>query len=391
MHIGPMKSGTSYLQHLMAENRRQLGADGIFFPPREETVDAVVDVMRAAVPKQLKTGPWPALRERVHGFGGRASVVSMEFLSFARTPRAKAILGALEPARVHVVLGVRDAAAVLPSAWGTAAGSRNTASWREYVEPVSWEPRRREERWRRTMRALNIPRMLNAWGSQVPPRRLHVVVVPPANAPPDVLWKRFAAVIGVDAAAYRPPTGRRNESLGYAATDLLRRMNPLVHEVAPEAYRATMNPLRHHVLSRRTDESEVPMTAELADWAVSWNRSTVQAVKRYRARVYGDLDELLETPAASTDREIQPPNDDALLAAAADALTGLRQLADLRSRQLSENLISVGDDASRSHLALWAERPEPVTSAVADVAAAFCAAARLSPSGVGVTQRTPSP
>ncbi len=75
----------------------------------------------------------------------------------------------------------------------------------------------------------------------------------------------------------------------------------------------------------------------------------VDAVISSGAQVYGDLDDLRVVPGVTVDK-IEPPSGDALLAAAADALTGMNQ------------------DGEQFSPSRWAEASDPVGAAVREVA-----------------------
>ncbi|MBA2531827.1 MAG: hypothetical protein H0V23_06935 [Nocardioidaceae bacterium] len=355
LHIGPMKSGTSYLQQLMADNQAALRADGVLFPgrnPRSDQGRAVRDILtsgRDGDQQRALAGSWAKLREEMLRFDGRACVVSMEFLSFARGKLARQIVASLAPARVHIVLTLRDSARVLPSSWATQTRNTKTASWQEFTDAVLGNRRRNRRQWRRSMRALNVPRMLKDWGELVPSERLHVVVVPPSGAAHGLLWERFASVIGVDPGGYEPAPGRRNESFGYVSADLMRRVNAQLVDLPPGTYHRAVRYLVKEVLDRRTGEPQVPMTRRLNRFARRWNRTMVDAVISSGAQVYGDLDDLRVVPGVTVDK-IEPPSDDALLAAAADALTGMNQ------------------DGEKFSPSRWAEASDPVGAAVREVA-----------------------
>jgi len=389
LHIGAMKTGTSYLQQLLLENKQALAADGVLFPGRTgwgDQVRGVRDVLQLVADEEMRAsmaGAWPRLRDEISGHGGRAAVISMEFMSFARPPRAAALVEALAPSAVHVVLTVRDAGRVLPAQWQESTQNRGTSSWAQYTQAVLGGPDASNKVWRTSMRALHIPRMLSVWAPLVPPERLHVVVVPPPGAPSTLLWERFADAVGVDPSRYDPPRQRRNESLGYVSADLMRRANVDLRELPLSDYQRTVKAyLCKQVLAARTGEPKVTLTRELAQFAARWNATMVEAITATGGRIHGDLADLEVAPASTVD-ELQPPPQKELLAAAADAVAGLEQLIETRTRKLEsarsrrgghdagdedepERYAAEGGDRSDVKDA-WESHPDPVAAAVADV------------------------
>lgn len=374
VHVGPMKSGTTYIQHMLADNHERLSHDGILYPPRTLQGLAVREVLdrEAAETQRAEEGAWERLCALARSHEGSATVVSMEFLSFAGPRKARVIVDSLAPAEVHIVLTVRDAARVLPSFWANTTRNRKTVSWAEHAAIVL--TRREDRSWRRAMRAINLPRMLGSWREVVPPERLHVVIVPPAGASHGILWERFASVLDIDPACYHPATGRRNESFGYASADLMRRVNDELTDLAVAAYQRTVRPLCWQVLDRRVGEPAVPMTPALRDFAADWNHVVADAVAASGGHVHGDLADL-HAGVVQTVERLDPPPGDLLLAAAADALTGLRELARLRSFDAPEDRIDVETVPSRVSPRRWAAEGDSVTAAVTEVAVAFREAA----------------
>lgn len=400
LHVGAMKTGTSYLQQLLVENKRALAADGVLFPGRQgwgEQVRGVRDVLRLAADDEMRVsmrGAWDRLLTEIGDYGGRAALLSMEFMSFAREPRARALVESL-PADVHVILTVRDAGRVLPAQWQESTQNRGTASWADYTQSVLQGPDSDSKIWRTSMRALNIPRMLSVWAPLVPPERLHVVVVPPTGAPPTLLWERFAAAVGVDPARYRPPRRRRNESLGYVSADVMRRANVELRELPLSSYQRTVKAyLCKQVLAARTGEPKVTMTAPLAGFAAQWNYTMMAAITATGAQVYGDLVDLDVRPTATTE-SVEPLPESDLLDAAVDAVAGLEQLIDMRRRRIESLRAGNGhgsdsphDDEPESYSraeeldrgsarAAWSATDDPVAAAVGDIVAAARQAADL--------------
>lgn len=367
-----MKTGTTYLQHLMAENQEILRRQGVLFPGRKPRIDqirGVRDVMDLYSDEELPTrfeGAWARLRAEMFEFDGHRSVVSQEFMSFARERRAQAIVASLAPATVHVVLTVREASRVLPSSWATSTRNRNTASWPEYVDALTAGPEAGGNQWQRVMRALDVPRMLADWGRQVPADRLHVVVVPPPTAPHSALWERFATVLGVAPGLVSSPSGRRGESYGYHSADFVRRVNTHLVDVPNWVSRRMKAYLLQEVLDRRIGEPKVPISAPVLAFADRWNAVTLEAIRSSGAHVYGDLSDLhLDAAAATVVDAVEPPPTEDLLRVATDALSGLRQMMHAEYAQVTPRL---DDDSTVER---WSNARDPVAAAAADVAAAL--------------------
>ena len=59
-------------------------------------------------------------------------------------------------------------------------------------------------------RVQSLPDVLSRWSKGLPPENVHLVTVPQAGAPRDLLWQRYCQAFGIDP-AWAPPsraTGR---------------------------------------------------------------------------------------------------------------------------------------------------------------------------------------
>jgi len=200
LHIGAMKTGTSYLQGVLAANADALRAAGILVAPnRSAPVHDIVNFQaRGNAHLRSVRGSWKELVRLARSFDGRGTVLSHEFLSLQGPVTVDRILRGLGGLDVHVVLTVRDANAVLPAQWQTAARNRGTLTWPEYAAAArdpSTKPRSHT-----FLHSQRIGKMIRIWRNRVSIENLHVVTVPRPGAPRDELWSRFANVLGVDPA-----------------------------------------------------------------------------------------------------------------------------------------------------------------------------------------------
>lgn len=247
LHIGAMKTGTTYLQALLNANADALRDTGYLYPGQRGRYSqslAARDVLNMTgdtVALQKARGEWDRIREEMLDFEGNASVFSKEFLSFARKDLAGTVVDSLDSAQVHGILTVRDAAATTPAQWQQGMQSKNTTSWAQFVDQITAEPPDAGTWGVKTFRrAQDIPRMLNAWLAHIPPERFTVVTVPGRGSPRRLLWERFAEANGVDPAVASRSAPRRNESIGAASAELLRRLNERLTDVRVSDYRPTM-------------------------------------------------------------------------------------------------------------------------------------------------------
>lgn len=364
LHIGAMKTGTTFLQRLMEANRGALAAHGYLFPGEEwaDQVLAVRDLMgslRGRPPAAGTEGRWAQLTAEMLAHPG-PSILSMEFLSFADERRAAAVLDSFGEREVHVVLTIRDARGALPAQWQTRCRVGGTEPWPRFVRDIvaAVETGAGGGRPGRVFRrAQDIPRMLDVWVPQVGADRVHVVTVPPRGTDPMLLWRRFAEAVGVDPSVCAPAPIEHNPSLGHPSAELLRRIHVgLGGSLPKESVAAVVRDVLARDLERRAgQEPPVRLGPDGLAFATRWNQRVRDAVRASGVRVVGSLDDL---PTSLPPGRAPPesPTADQLLAAAVDARASLLRLAAPSDEH------SAPDRPDR-----WSAAPDPVAAAVAEL------------------------
>lgn len=383
LHIGAMKSGTTFLQHLMDANRENLSAAGFFvagsrLDQSRATRDALGRPDKAPAWFGECAGTWEALVGRVFAHGGHASLFSMEFLSFADAQQAARIVESLDRAEVHIVLTVRDASRALPGQWQTHTQSGGTGTLPRFARTVrkgvrDGAPYKGDARV--FMRAQAIPRILEAWSSAVPSDRLHVITVPRPGSSPTLLWERFAGVVGVDPEVASISSPKSNRALGHASTELVRRINRRLGKLSANLHSPTVRAeLAAGILAERAAlEEGVRLNLSASRFAVRWNRRVRRAIRRSGAHLVGDLRDLPVRLPADAEQTIpksfRKPTGEELLGAACTARDGLLQLIQTRAKPLEERgrevdlgQVDFGDLPTASQR--WGDASDPVDAAV---------------------------
>ncbi|KAA1427119.1 hypothetical protein [Nocardioides antri] len=337
LHIGGPSTGTTYLQRLMAANADVLSRDGYLLPGESwrDVVLATHDALNTAKKTDLAAaagGRWDRLAEEMLAHRGKATVLSMEFLCWAKPEAAERIIASLGDAEVHVILTVRDTAAVLRSQWQT--NCRNGAEvplrrliWglRQVVEKDG-QPSSRPERM--IDRAMGVPRMVDTWVPLVGAERFHVVTVPLSSPDPDLLWKRFAGVIGINAGRCRERSVESNPSLGLPSSELMRLLNIELGPVNRTDYLRTMKSLlaRDILGERASQERKVTLNRPGQNLSARWNGRLRTAITTSGVDLVGDLDDLpVGRAGKDVPAELEAPTDEELLFAAAWARKGLEE------------------------------------------------------------------
>ncbi len=404
LHIGAMKTGTTYLQHKLFANRAALEEQGVDFAGDRwrDQVSAVVDLLSInqhdpAVARR-SDGAWDRLVEAMAAAGAPVSLLSMEFLSFADAEQAAVVVRTLEAAglEVRIVLTVRDTAAVIPALWQTSLTSGGIMTWDRFTKVVRTSTRGGGRvgnvlsraglpSARRFSEAIDIPRMLRVWTSVLPPEQVHVVLVPGSGAPRDLLWELFSAAVGIDPAASPAPPEHANESLGLPSAELVRRLNVELDLERPTEQRVVKFDLARDALSlRRHDERKARLDPATFRAAMRWNRRIRSDLERLGVVVHGSLDDLPDRADPSdydVDADQREATDEELLAAARQGYQAMFRLNRQRSnvirnpdrrkkyrRQLRRRLVKPD---------FWDDTDDPVTAALADLAVLCRSAVRL--------------
>ena len=332
LHIGAMKTGTSYVQQVLSVNRDVLAQQGVRWLGKTwfDQVEAVEQLMATRRNPQGAVDRWEALAAEAAAHDGPLAVVSMEFLSFATPEVAQRAVAAFEPNRVRVVLTLRDLARVLPAQWQELTQNRRDWTYRDYLAGVTARRPADNPCWRHFWYRQRWPRMLAAWQPTVAKGDFVVVTVPQSGAPPRLLMDRVAQAAGYDPDPLDLDVFG-NDSLGAVSAELMRRVTHEAgrRELTPAAFKALKFDLAKNALSlRRRSEPTIVLPRRVRSWVDRTSRELVEDVRVSKATMVGDLDELLphwpdEMPPNATD-DPQQVGDDLLLEAALDGLVALQ-------------------------------------------------------------------
>ncbi|MBO0844114.1 MAG: hypothetical protein J2P22_01705 [Nocardioides sp.] len=223
VHIGLPKTATSYLQTIVWSNRDRLRARGVIVPgtsrPDHLWASRTVREERRQdrAPERHRTA-WARIREELASTPG-TGLVSHEFFAAASARQAEAMVAALSPAEVHLVVTAREPLGLFTASWQESLKNGSTTPMADYAQRVSKSP---SAIW--NWRTLDLRLVLERWTKAVPPDRVHVLVLDP-GAPRDDVWHRFADVLGVATEGIDLSESFPNTSMGVAEAETLRRVN----------------------------------------------------------------------------------------------------------------------------------------------------------------------
>lgn len=330
LHIGEPKTGSTHLQQVMWRNRAALARAGVMLPgPRPLAHWRATQDLREV--EQLPNDPigphagaWERLvRQALRA--PRAAVISHELLSAASAAQARRAVESFGEAEVHVVLCVRDFATLLPAEWQESVKHRSTRSWtdwlRDVIDDESPAADRRQWWFWRVHDSLEI---LRIWSAGLPSARVHVVTVPPRGSAPDVLWHRFAKVIGADHEDVDLTRAPVNASLGLTEAEFLRRLNLELPEELPDwlYMRMVKDVVANTALAARSKAERLELPRERFEWARRESERVAAGLRLSGFDIVGDLDDLVpDEPLGS--RSPVDVGDDELLVPSLTATTAL--------------------------------------------------------------------
>jgi hypothetical protein len=240
----------------------------------------------------------------------------------------------LAPAEVHVVVTAREPVGLYSGGWQESLKNRDARTMTEFAEAEVSENPMSVWNWR----TLDLRLVLERWSQAVPADRVHVLPLPPPGSPRELLWQRFAGLVGLDPDSFDLSPTFPNESMGVAEAETLRRVNLHLKDEDFErpfdrgVYIRTF--LADERLATRDGERYWPTDAILAEC----RERAAAAVAHVEAAGYdviGDLRDLLvpdELPARRTVDSVT----EAEVAEVATALVG-RMLHDVRRIRTERN------------------------------------------------------
>lgn len=299
LHIGAMKSGTSFIQNVLHNNRDLLKEHGILFACdrwREQVLAVRELIERGAEDQEPITpdGPWQHLVDVVNEWPETA-IISMEFLAPRLRPKIEIIKKAFAGADLQVVLTARDLARSLPAMWTESTQNRGVRTWDEFLDSVRTKDMdRKPGRW--FWKHQNISGIARRWSEAVGRDHFTLITVPPKGAPPTVLWERFAGVAGI-------PEGlcdlevRSNPGIDAASALVLRALNQRLaeDELSRQDYEwIVKNSLAKKGLVQRGRET-LPLGMN-ERWVRRRSRQEQRRLRELDLRVVGDVEELESKP-----------------------------------------------------------------------------------------------
>jgi hypothetical protein len=333
-HIGLHKTGTTYLQNVFRANRERLRSQDVEFPggPGEPVQALAVWDLQGRRPRGVNdkriSGQWDALVALVSRSSRPSALISEERLSLCTPKQARTVVSAFEDradSDVEVLVTARDLGRIAVSAWQEAVKNDATWTWSHFAESIKDPAREAQSPARGFWMRQDLLKICETWEGAVGAERLTVITVPKPGASADELLARFCSAVGVDPAQLTEDAKWTNETVGVAATEVIRRVN--------ERLEGRLNKHQHdkvvkltivQMLARRSEPVRFALPPEELDWISARAAEAIAALKEHRYRVVGDLDELRPAHREGS-RRPDDATESELLDASLDALALLSE------------------------------------------------------------------
>lgn len=347
LHVGEPKTGTTFLQEVMWSNRSALAAAGVMLPGARSSHHwrATQDLREIEQVPGDPIGPHAGFWDRLVRQALRApqtAVISHELLSAVNEQQAERAVRSFAGTDLHVVLSVRDIASLLPAEWQETIKHRNARDWQHWLsdvidrESVS-DDRRQWWFWR----VHDTREILRIWSQHLPPGNVHVLTMPPRSLGENVLWERFAGLLGIDPSVVDLSLARANASLGLAEVELLRKVNQQLPESLPNWFymHNVKDLLAHEALAARPSTRKPIVPASRDAWLDDYSEQLTGALADSPYDVVGDLAELRPRRGSGERPDgVEAPTGEQL-SAAVDAIVAL-----LTELAVARGVTIAGDD-----------------------------------------------
>jgi hypothetical protein len=363
LHIGLHKTGTTYLQNVFRANREQLRAQSVEFPggPGEPAQALAVWDLQGRRPRGVDdkriSGQWDALVSHVARSAHPTALISEERLSLCTPKQARAVVGGFGDCEVEVLVTARDLGRIAVSAWQEAVKNDATWTWSHFADSIKDPARQAQSPARGFWMRQDLLKICETWEGVVGADRLTVITVPRPGASADELLGRFCTTVGVDPAGLTEDAKWTNETVGVAATEVIRRVN--------ERLEGRLNKHQHdkvvkltivQMLARRSEPVRFALPPEELEWISARADETISGLKDHGYRVVGDLDELRPSHREGS-RRPDDVSESELLDASLDALALLSEeyarLWWVRRRAAVEGVEQQGGLGSRARAAVF--------------------------------------
>lgn len=299
LHVGTPKSATTYIQDSLWSNRKELRALGLQMPLAHQLAHWRVGMHARSLGVDggrefpVEFGRFLSRTEEWDG----DILLTTEILCALGPKQTKLFVDLIKADEVHVIITARDFVRQVTAEWQQHIRGGSIRPLEDFVSDIK---KRDPNLW--FWRVQDIDAIAARWAEAVPAHRIHLVTVPKTSDDPELVWKRFCSVVGVDPNRVPPRVDQSNVSLGYLQAESLRRIalwrikNGVTHNGdRPALYHSAkfLAPLRE----LRGSKIQIPLVDQ--EWAKSVGEEMSAGIKSRGVSVVGSMDDLQSSVAPS--------------------------------------------------------------------------------------------
>ncbi len=310
VHIGPAKTGTTYLQGAFHSCRAATSAQGVHYagPTRQPTgaVQAILGNRSPSTGETPTLHQWHRLVREVKRTRKRRVVISSEFFADAEPEAIPTIVNDLGGERVHVVVTLRPLAQIIPSQWQQfiqSGARRPFDAWLDAifndptkVTPTFWHRHRHDQ-------------LIARWADVVGPDNVTVVALDDSDHA--MVTRVFEQLLGLREGTLVADGDLSNRSMTMPEVEVVRAFNQqyFAQGLSRPLHTQVMRFGAATYMKARPPADGEP-GVEAPQWALDRAgeiaREMVDAIQGFGVRIVGDLDRLTKVPASRVGNDPRP-------------------------------------------------------------------------------------
>jgi hypothetical protein len=302
VHIGPPKTGTTYLQSAFHSSRAAVSAQGVHYagPTRQPTaaVQAVLGTPSPNTGEVPSLGQWHGLVREVKRSKKSRVVISSEFLADATPAAIRTVVDDLDRERVHVVVTLRPLARIIPSQWQQFIQSGVRKPFDGWLDAIFNDPSKVSPTfWRRHRHDELIAR----WADVVGPENITVVALDDRDHA--MVTRVFERLVGLREGTLVADHDLSNRSMTMAEVEIVRAFNQqfFAEGLSRPLHTQVMRFGAASYMKSRPPAADA-QRVEAPQWALDRAgeiaRGMVDAIGASGVRIIGDLERLTEVPTS---------------------------------------------------------------------------------------------
>ena len=299
LHIGPRKTGTTYLQRALVRNQRRLAGLGVWYPTGAVTGHRGLNHERALLDaSEGKVNVHTRELKRNLRRGSGEIVLSGEAVASCTPEAITRLMAYLKVENVSVIITARAWDRVLPSLWQQHVRNGRVSSYSSFLREATRLDRLEDGG--DVVRPYAYTALVRRWLPYA--ERISLVTVPrEISSSPDILWSRFLTALGVDPLQSRWDVSEipRHDALSACESFLLREVNAQLEGAgrSVEDRRDWAVKLTEQVFAMRSDRgAALRLPPDVWSTVVAQTEDVVAGLSALenhdQVSVVGDLDDL---------------------------------------------------------------------------------------------------